>query len=69
MLSLLMEKNNEVRFSNWNADKLPDPQLNYAMLGVDGSLRLFEELNKKLDLTLRLEKKDVVPCKQVDLVP
>ena len=69
VLSLLMNKNKEDKFSNWNATKLSKDQIKYAILDVDSSLRIYMELKKKPDLTLRLTISEATPGKKVDLVP
>ena len=69
VLGLLVDENDEDIFSDWNTKKLPPKQIKYALLDVDGPLRMYEELLKTPDLTIRLNMNDVKPGKKVDLVP
>ena len=64
-----MEKKNEDKFSDWNANKLSDSQIKYAIIDVCAPLECYQKLRDMPDLTIRLTVEDVVAGKTVDLVP
>ena len=69
VLGLTIDKNEEDRFSDWNADELSTRQITYAAIDVDAPLKIFVELLKKPDLTIRLGVNDATVGKRVDIVP
>jgi hypothetical protein len=69
VLGFHVDKSTDDTFSNWNADNLTPHQVKYALIDVDASLRVYDKLWQKPDLTARLTMKDIVVGKIVDLVP
>ena len=69
VLNQTIQKNDHLRFSEWDAKTLSAEQIKYAALDAIVSLRIFAELEKKPDLTRRLQKEEAVPGLKVDLVP
>ena len=64
-----LEKRDEDKFSNWNANELTSSQVKYAVGDVCAPLTCYEKLCKIPDLTIRLRKNEATPGKKVDLVP
>jgi hypothetical protein len=69
VLGFHVDKSADDTFSNWNADDLTPQQVKYALFDVDASLRVYDKLRQKPDLTARLTMEDIVVGKIVDLVP
>jgi hypothetical protein len=69
VLGSTVAKISEDTFSNWNADELSPEQIKYALIDVDGPLRVYEELSAKHDLTQRLSLEEATVGKKVDIVP
>ena len=59
VLKVNLDKNADVRLSDWNAPKLTPSQMKYATLDAIFSLTIFLELDKIPDLTRRYTMKDV----------
>ena len=69
VLEETIDKCNTVRFSDWMVRQLNEVQRKYAALDVIVSRRIFIELEKRSDLTRRLDEKDTINGKKVELVP
>jgi hypothetical protein len=69
VLGLTVDKNKDDTFSDWNAKELSASQIKYALIDVDGPLKVFLELSKKPDLTQRLKLSEASIGKLVDVVP
>ena len=59
VLKVNLDKNADIRLSDWNAPKLTPSQMKYATLDAIFSLTIFLELDKIPDLTRRYTMKDV----------
>ncbi len=68
VLGFHVDKNADDTFSNWNADDLTAKQVKYSLFDVDASLRVYDKLRQKPDLTVRLTMEGVIVGKMVDLV-
>ncbi|KAL7535665.1 hypothetical protein ACHAXR_006652, partial [Thalassiosira sp. AJA248-18] len=71
VLVAALDKNQDVRCSDWNAPNLEPNQIKYAALDAIVSLAIYNELEKLPDLTLRFTMEDVRGNEgdMVDLVP
>eukprot|EP00956_Cyclotella_meneghiniana_P022745 scaffold43394_cov22-Cyclotella_meneghiniana.AAC.1 len=69
VLGLTIDKSATDTFSDWNAKDLTPSQIKYALIDVDGPLKVYEELSQKPDLTERLTGDKVVIGQRVDIVP
>eukprot|EP00956_Cyclotella_meneghiniana_P003609 scaffold4428_cov57-Cyclotella_meneghiniana.AAC.1 len=69
VLGFDIDKHEHDTFSDWNAPVLTPSQTKYALIDVDGPLRVYEALSKLPDLSLRLTLEEAVVGKRVDIVP
>mmetsp|Transcript_29129 Transcript_29129/g.49666 ORF Transcript_29129/g.49666 Transcript_29129/m.49666 type:complete len:1097 (+) Transcript_29129:786-4076(+) len=69
VLRTRIEKDTNIRISNWDNHELTDEQVKYAALDAIASLKIFLKLDQMPDLTRRYTMDDVSEGARVDLVP
>ena len=69
VLKVYLDKNNEVRCSDWSKANLSPEQIKYSALDVIRPLQIYEKLKLMRDLSIRLAPELTVPGMKVDIVP
>ena len=69
VLSIDIDKNDEIRCSDWARQVLTSPQIRYAALDVVRPYQMYEKLLELPDLASRLSAEEAVPEMIVDIAP